>query len=568
MNPQELRKRADERMSVMEERRGQYEGWWRELSYYFAPNRGRFSVTDRPRKGLIRKVSRLRTIPDDFAAGIKSGLTSPSRPWFSLTMSDSMSNENERVKMWLNSVQDIMRAQMIKTNLYDQLFEVYKEQGIFGTACILIEEDDDDVFRARALTIGSYCIDADDRGQVCRLGRRFSFTVNQLAEKFGADNLPEELRQLLNEKSGNDRTLYEVRHLIQPSEDYRRGDGPAANFKYLSLWWLPGFGQPYFVRVGGYEERPFMVPRWRVIDGDMYGREQPGDMALDDAKTVQELETDERAAIKKGVRPPVMVAQSMLSGELNDTPGGVTLYNSMTGPTPILPLYGVTFDHQAAAAKRLELITALEETFYVNFFRMWTSDMRQGRTATEIQARESEKMYMLGPLIERQMSEILDPMIDRIYGIMLRAGMFPDPPEELQGLDVRVEYTSVLASVQKQTAQAGIDVLMNLINVIMQIQGATGQYPEVLDKVDFDEVVDQTADMYAIPAGIVYGDDVTAQRRAEREQAQAQQAQAQQAAAEAQSMAQAAPQMATAMQTASETQIGNGSVLDALTGVQ
>ena len=261
---------------------------------------------------------------------------------------------------------------------------------------------------------------------------------------------------------------------------------------------------------------------------------------------------------------------SMLQGELKDYPGGVTIYApppASNGPPAITPLYNVLFDHQSAAAKRMEIIARLEETFYVNFFRMWTSDLRQGRTATEIQAREAEKMYMLGPLIERQMSELLDPLIERIFGIMERRGMFPPPPEELVGSDVKIEYTSILANVQKQAAQAGMEIVIQTVGTLAQMQGAMGQYPDVLDKLDCDEVIDQLADAFALPAGIVLGDDAVAELRAARERQQQEQAQQQQMAAVAMQAAQAAPQVAGAMKDMAETPVGGGSALEAMAGM-
>ena len=548
--------------------RREYEPWWMELREQFAPNRGRFSIYEKPKKGLIRRNSRARQMPDDFAAGIKSGLTSPSRPWFTLTLYDARLAELDNVKTWLSEVQRIMQAQMIRTNLYDQLFDVYKEQGIFGTGALWIEEDDEDVFRASSLTIGSYCIGTDRNGKVNRFGRTYSRTARQLASEFGEENLPEQIRATLKH-SNSENQRYELRNLVEPSDEFMRSDGPEGNFRYRSLWWLAGFNEPAFLRQKGYHEMPVMTPRWRVIGDDVYGREQPGDVALDDAKTIQDLELDERSAIKRKARPALLVPKDLLEGELKDNPGGMTLYNPMGNMTPVItPLYAVDFDHQSAAAKRLELTQHLEEAFYVNFFRMWTSDQRQGRTATEIEARESEKMYMLGPLIERQMSEMLDPLISRIFGIMERAGKFEPPPEEIQGQDFKIEYVSVLASVQKQAAQAGIQIVMQTVGELAKMQFEVQQAAPVLDKLDCDEIVDQIADMYALPAGIVLGDDKADQKRAEREEREQAAAQQQQLMMEAQAAAQAAPQVAGAAQTMAETPMpGGGNALEALSGM-
>ena len=554
---QELRKNADIKFSQMLQDRSDYEEWWKALAELFAPNRGRFSIYDKPIKKSLRFNSRARQIPDDFAAGMKSGLTSPSRPWFTLTLYDTGLSELEGVKAWLTEVQDIMQGAMLRTNLYDQLYDVYKEQGIFGTGALLIEEDDENIFHAQSLTIGSYVIGVDKQGRVNRFGRQFRRTLRQIAEEFGTDKLPQELQHRL--KSKPDNQFFELRHLIEQSEDFLQEEGRTGKFKYLSLWWLKGYNDPEFLRIGGYNEMPVMVPRWRIINDDLYGREQPGDIGYDDAITLQELEIDERSAIKRGIRPPVLMPNSMTEYEIRDKPGGITIYTPTGNGAPaITPLYQVQFDHTSVANKRLEITEHLEEIFYVNLFKMWTLDQRQNRTATEIQAREAEKMFMLGPLIERQMSEMLDPMISRIFAIMYRAGKFPPPPEELQDREVKIEYMSILASTQKQSAYSGIQILIDTVGLMAQMQVSTGQQPEVLDKIDFDEIVDQLADMYVIPAGIVLGDDAVAEKRAERQEIQAQQQQQAQLMAEAQATAQAAPQVTGAMRDLQDLQMPDG----------
>ncbi|MBR0033431.1 MAG: head-tail connector protein [Synergistaceae bacterium] len=563
----ELRKNSDIRFSQMLADRRDFEGWWRKLSEQFSPNRGRFRPDEQPVKTALRYNSRARQIPDDFAAGMKSGLTSPSRAWFTLTLYDNGLAELENVKAWLTEVQDIMQGSMLRTNLYDQLFDVYKEEGIFGTAALLIEEDDEDIFRAQSLTIGSYCVGVDKRGHINRFGRQFRRTLTQLAAEFGEENLPRELRYKLKDRPDN--TRYELRNLIQPSEEYLQSEGKQGKFKFSSLWWLVGYNDPEFLRIGGYHEIPVMCPRWRVINDDLYGREQPGDIGYDDAVTLQELELDERSAIKKGVRPPVAMPESLTEGDLRDYPGGVTIYNPISEGVPaITPLYQVQFDHRSVAEKRLELTQHLEQIFHVDMFKMWTADLRANRTATEIQAREQEKMFMLGSLIERQMSELLDPMINRIFAIMNRAGKIPPPPEELQDREVKIEYMSILANIQKQAAYSGITTLLGEVGRLAELQAATGGRPDVLDKIDCDEIVDQLADMYIVPAGIVLGDDAVEELRQARKEAEAQAQQQQQMMQEAQMAAQAAPQVTGAMKDLSEIPNqdgGNG--LESLAGM-
>ena len=48
-------------------------------------------------------------------------------------MYDNGLAEVEGVKAWLTEIQDIMQGTMIRSNLYDQLYDVYKEQGVAGS---------------------------------------------------------------------------------------------------------------------------------------------------------------------------------------------------------------------------------------------------------------------------------------------------------------------------------------------------------------------------------------------------------------------------------------------------
>ena len=73
-----------------------------------------------------------------------------------------------------------------------------------------------------------------------------------------------------------------------------------------------------------------------------------------------------------------------------------------------------------------------------------------------------EKMLQIGPVLDRLNDELLDPAIDRIFNIMMRRGMLPPPPDELQGQPLRVEYTSVMAQAQKSVGIGSIEALCRL----------------------------------------------------------------------------------------------------------
>lgn len=558
----ELRKSAEKRIGELYSARKEYEAAWKRYRKAFAPHRGVFNKGDTKKTPVrFRRNSRPFMVPMEFAAGMKGGLTNPSTPWFNLTVFDQEVVDNERVRVYLAHSRDVMLAAFLRTNIYDQLTDFFEELGIFGTAAILIDDDDEDIFRARVLTVGEYALGEDSKHRVDRIAIKRHYTYQQLEDEFGADVLPYDVIQA---KEAGGRDTWEVCLLIQPNPDYVEGKAGRRGFAYQTLRWISGSrdDEKPLLKIGGYHEMPVMVARWKIIGDDFYGRGHPGEIAIDDAEAIQKMETASREAIQKLVDPPMLADEELNNGGLDTRAGSVTWYRAMNNlpPPQAIPLFGVNFDFTGVEAKIDSLKADINRAFYVDIFRMWSEDKRRNRTATEVTTREQEKMYVLSPIIERQMSELLDPLIARIHAIMKRRGFFGETPPEIEKRSLKAEYSSILANLAKQSAMAGIDAVVNRIATLAQIQGLSGERPSVLDVIDMDEAVQQTADGYNVPIGIIYGDDKLASIRAEREKEQAALQQQQQMLA----MAQQAPGVANAAKNMSETPMeGGGNALDA-----
>jgi hypothetical protein len=564
MDMRETLENAQRRAESMWTKRQEKEREWTAYSRAFAPARGRFSrPADRSEardKSPRRKNSAPMKIAEEFAAGMQSGLASPSRLWFHLGLFDERLMEIERVKAWVSECEKILMALLHQSRFYDQFTDFEKEQGVFGTAAMFIEEDDEDVFFCKTLTAGEYAIDADYKGNINRFCRRLAYTAQQLAEDFGISSLPRTIQDTLRDSRRRDAVdRYEVIHLIQPNAEFQADRIGPRGMKWQSLWWLSGNSEePYFLRVSGYNEFPVIAGRWRVIGGDVYGREHPAEAALDDAVTLQILETDAREALERMVKPPIIAPQS-LTGKVDNRPNKLTLYEPVAGQPPVIqPLFQVNFDFKAAEEKIAMLNAHIERAFYVDLFRMWASDMRIGRTATETEAREQEKMYILAPVTLRQTSEVLDKAIIRTFRMAQRAGRFPPVPEELARQSVKIEYVSEFALLQKRANQGGIETLLYFTNTLAQLQASLGEPPEVVTKLDMDQIIDDVSEMYGLDGGIVLGDDAVARIREDRATQMRQQQEAQMAA----EAARVAPGVAKAAKDLSETRTGGGTALD------
>ena len=260
-------------------------------------------------------------------------------------------------------------------------------------------------------------------------------------------------------------------------------------------------------------------------------------------------------AQKLAIRPPLMRHTTLKKARPDLTPGSLTYYEGDVG---VRPIYQVQPDIPGQLQAIAESRQLIQRFFYVDLFLMLVSSDTRDMTAREVVERHEEKMLMLGPVLERLENELLDPLIERVFAIMDRMGLIPQPPEDLGGKLLQVEYISILAQAQRMVGIEGIERLAGFVGAYAPLK------PEVLDKVDFDEAIDQYAKKLGVPAAVIVSDENVAAIREQRAQQQAQMEQMaamQQAAQTAQQGAGAVNQMAQAAEGG-----GLGEIADLLGG--
>jgi hypothetical protein len=277
--------------------------------------------------------------------------------------------------------------------------------------------------------------------------------------------------------------------------------------------------------VSGFDEFPIIAPRWSVTGEDTYASDCPGMTALGDIKQLQAGEKKSLKAADKMIDPPLIGPSRMKRSRISTLPSDITFADTREGELGLRPTYQVNFDLSAMEAKQAQCRARIERAFFADLFLMVSQseamDRRSDVTAREIEERHEEKFLALGPVLERLNEDGLDPAIDRVFNIMVRRDMLPDPPEELDGAELKVEYLSIMAQAQKMIGLGAIERTANFVSVIAQSR------PDIHDKFDADEAVDQYGDMAGIPPQLIVADEKVAQIRKARA---AQQQQAQQAA--------------------------------------
>lgn len=543
------------RLATMKTERSSWEPHWRECADFALPRRGRWFDDNKPVDQGKKKHQKIingtatkaiRT----FKAGLMSSHTSPAKPWFRLTTPDPALMEYEPVKQYLFLVERRLQAIIAKSNFYAVQPSVIEEMGVFGQMPMLIAEDLQAVVRMYAYTVGSYYLAANDRGEIDTLVREFKMTVRNVAAQFGTAGMSDNLRRLYNDQRRLDDWV-DIVQFICPNTDMQYGRADYRGMAYRSCYFEANCGDERgdrFLKESGFREKPFVAPRWDITTPeDVYGSSIMMDV-LGDCKELQFNEKRKAAGIDKLADPPWMAPPGLKN--INLLPGSVTFLtsNDQAGSFKAAyeyPYQGVT----VIGAENREIEQRIRDGFFESLLLVLSSREGPQMTAEEVVQIQGEKVAAIGPYLTRLNSEELDPLIDRVFEVAMRHPdrLLPPPPRELQGVALRVDYTSVLASAQKLVGAGSMERFLAVASGFAQFSSG------VLDKIDFEQAVDELADTYGVPPSLVRSDDKVAELRQQRQQ-QTQMAQAAQ-------MAQPLNQAAGAMKQLSEAEPTPESVL-------
>lgn len=487
---------------------------WQEITQYLLPRNGRYFRQDRDkgnrRNGNIYDNTATRALRT-LGAGMMSGATSPSRPWFRLSTPDPSLNAYQPVKVWLDEVGQQMHTVFQKSNTYGALHQIYEELGAFGTAASIILPDFNSVIHHYTLTCGEYCIATDWQGSVCTLYRVFEKQVSEIVKEFGYANCSSSVQS--NYTNGNLDAWFPIMHAIEPRADRDPSKKDAKNMAWSSIY-MELNGEAKFLRESGFKQFPGVAPRWAVAGGDIYGN-SPGMEALGDIKQLQHEQLRKAMAIDYQSNPPVSVPTNLKNMDINRLPGGTTYYDQASGSQGIKNLFEVNLRIDYLLSDIQDVRQRINETFYKDLFLMISNMQDVRMTATEVATRQEEKMLMLGPVLERLDKELNYPLIETTFTYMVEAGMLPPPPEEMQGMELNVEMESVLAQAQKAISTNSVDRFTGNLGVIAQLK------PDVLDKFDADAWADIYSDSLGVDPKLIIASDQVAIIRQKRAQAQA-----------------------------------------------
>jgi hypothetical protein len=477
------------------------------------------------------------------ASGMQTGMTDPARPWFKLTMDNFLLDNVPGVREWLDEVSRRMLEIMNKSNIYKTFQNCYDELVEFGTGCFLILEDYDDVIRGRSFTCGEYFLRVDEKGRINAFAREFEMTVGNLVKEFGYESCSSTVKTHFNNNQID--INIKCNHLIEANDTRIAGREDFKNMPFRSIYWESG-GEGILSH-RGYKRFPVIAPRWDAITTDMIYGYGPSWHAIGDIKQLQIKVKDYLIAEEKAYNPP-KVEDSSIVGHSNTLPGGVTKSSLNVQNSGVRAAYQIDPRLREMQESIQLLYQKINKLMFSDLFLMISSmPVNSTTTAFEIATRKQEQMMMLGPILHNLNEEMHARSIDLIFDIMLDNGLIPEPPEGIEGHEVRIQYISILAQAQRAMGVQDIERTLAYVGQAMSID------PNARFVMDVQESIREVASLNGIQAKLIVPKEIVdAQIEAAVEQ-------------QNQAMAlQAGVEMAGAAKDLGTTPAGQGSVLDNL----
>ena len=532
-----LGKQIVKRLAALKSDRSQHESIWRDCFDFTWPIRGEgFNAENANAASAANKRAKLldSTGTDAsriLASALMSGLTPANSRWFAI-MVDGASDEE---RQWLDLAADVIWQSIHASNFDAEAYEGCMDSVGAGWFVLFADYERDDDGQPIGLTFEQwplhtcYLAASKRSGRIDTCYREFSMTAGQAVAEFGEDRISDTLRQAA--ATDQDKRVTFV-HAIYPRKGKRRGNVMARELPFASCWVECASGQ--VVRESGFEEQPFVAPRWTRIPGSQYAVGPVFD-ALPDIKQLNELVGFEIAAADLAVSG-MWIAED--DGVLNPRtvkvgPKKIIVANSVDSMKPLQP--GSNFD--VAFTQKAQLQAAIRKVLMADQLQPQDGP---AMTATEVHVRVGLIRQLLGPIYGRMQAEYLQPLVERCFALTLRAGALPPMPASLADRDYAVTYQSPLARAQKLEDVSAMDRFENTL-------AAEAEFvPDILDRYDFDKAAAKRGELLGVPADVMRTDkQVKALRAARMAQQKREQAQASQATA-AQALADEKPGVAAA----------------------
>ena len=353
---------------------------------------------------------------DNLAASIYTLLTPPESMWINLVRESEMSPDAAPAA-------DALRANLNDSNFYTTIHQCYLDLVVTGTACLFMAE-------APIGAASAFEFTAIPMHDIAILGNAIfhttSLSAREVAARYPTWTAPAGLRDRIKNDAEMPLTL--VQSLV--GSDFTA--------------WLDVDGdiENNVVARGTFETNPYIIFRWSLLSGELYGR-GPVLRALPDIKTANKVV---ELVLKNATIAVSGIWQADDDGvinlaNINLTPGAII--PKAVGSSGLTPL-GSSANFDVSQLILGDLRDRIRHALLADRLGL-LSDKEM--TATEILARNADMMRILGATYGRLLHEFIRPLCERGLQILSRRGVIDKISLHS---DAELKYVAPIAQMVKE----------------------------------------------------------------------------------------------------------------------
>lgn len=436
--------------------------------------------------------------------------------------------DTEEVKNYFSYVNQQMYSVMdnTKAGLQTALDEYMLDQGSFATSGIYVKEKEDDravPVRYEAWSIKGRYIDESPDGNIDTIFSEISMSVRNAVKVYGYENLSAKARKDFD--NGDIENNIKILHVIEPRLERDKSKKGVKDMPIASIH--IEIETRKILKESGMEEMPVFMGRFSKVPGEIYGR-SPAMVAMADILEINAVREAISIATEKQLDPPLaLYDDGALGAGTIDTSAGALNVFSVTGRLnvgkPIEPLYTVG-ELQSSYTHIDTLKETINNHFYLDRLLDFNNETRM--TLGEAQLRNALRGQSLGAFYARQENEVITPMIERTFNILLkrgRLGVLSGSQEEIEQLKRGAQpvyipealaqrmingedfYEITYLSPAKRTMQSEeLRGIIETANFAVQVAPAS---PEIIDNIDFDKLIARVAKLSGAPMELIKDSD-------------------------------------------------------------
>jgi len=447
--------------------------------------------------------------------------------------------DDDEVVEWYAKCSAITMQLVNQSNFQMANQPVNLERATVGTGMMMCYETDKKYapFYFKHSPVGTYTFQEDLQGRADTLRRHFHATAHQLKKEFPNGSFGTKINNALTDHKKRHSEKFKIWHVVKPREDRDPSKVDDVNMAYAEFYIAEA--DEVMIEETGLHEFNTMVSRFQHgADGIIWGV-SPARKAMPAVAQVNYLQESLDLLLDIKINPRILAEAGMV-GEIDMRPGQKTLTRAGALATPGggVREWATGGDYPLGKDRIKDKQDQIRKLFFNAIWQPY-SDVQKEMTAEEFRGiRDQSEMLFVG--VNARYEADMNPMLSRrLFGICLRKGLYPQPPQQLlqevDGFydlpDPQTTFTTNLSRVMERKAVEHKDQFFLRLQQIAQVD------PTVLDEIDLAAHTRQLARTYGMRGPELRSEEEVLQIAQARLQAQAQAQQQQQAMQEAETVA-------------------------------